>query len=390
MDLVIDTNENGVIINNGFTSNGNVIPYLNWVTYDIIPGNKNNFVSVDITEKVKDVNGDEMRAVVAGVANYNTAERNGIRKAKGGSVVIYDYRLTSNDYNKTNQATHNLRFGRMFDSIGKEGDTIFDENIYDGVTPYMSGLKNVAIANLDGRNFNASDVRDYTELELILCDEFGANLYKINNQETRNGYVYFFWAFDITRSVPSRFFGFDNPNYDKLIAGLGTDYLPGRFKPFSSNYYNRVNNGNALYRTTFAPIKAPIIPMDVKVLDDSRWLILNGYSGNIKYYYQNPYDGIVYEVEGNYQGEAFEITFDNNNIPKLTWSSNQFDSFAIDNYVNVTDYTDEELANWNRCLDEMDFRVYSPQTSPIGYENNVIGGAKYQNRTLKSPKSLDR
>ncbi|MBQ7257247.1 MAG: hypothetical protein IJS60_06085 [Abditibacteriota bacterium] len=390
MDLVIDTDDNGNIINNGFMDNGNVIPYLNWVSYDIIPGNKNNFVSVDITEKVKDASGNEFRAVVAGIANYNTAERNGIRKAKGGSVVMYDYRLTVSDYNKTNQDTYNIRFGRMFDSIGKEGDTIFDDSIYDGISPYISGLKKVAIANLDGRNFNSSDVRNYSELQLVLCDEFGANLYKVNSQEVRNGYVYYFWTFDGTRSVPSRYFGFDNPNYDKLIAGLGTDYLPGRFKPFSSNYYNRVYNGNAAYRTTFAPIKAPIIPLDVKVLDDGKWLILNGYSGNIKYYYQNPYDEIIYEVEGKYQGEAIEVTFDNNNIPKLTWSSNQFESFAIDNFVNVTNPTDEELANWNRVLDEMDIRVYSPQNSPIGYDNNIVGGARYSNRVLKSPKSLDR
>ena len=408
MDLVIYVNKDGKVINNNFI-NGMVVPQLNWVTYDNVQGAKNNYVSLDISEKILDRNGDEMRVVVCGIANYNVSERNGIRRAKGGSVAIYDYRMDANLTQNTNNATHIKRFGRLYDTIGKPGDGIYNTDTYDKtVGSYISGLKKVVIANLDGRNFNSGDIKDYDKLEVILCDDFGANLYYVADSEVKGNMFFYYWNYDTKRSISSKYFGHEHPNYDKYITNLASN-IPNvmRFQPFSANYYSR-NSYNNLYLTDYAPIKAPIVPIDVKVLSNGNWLILNGWTGELKYNYENPADGLLYTIEGKYYGEVIELGFKTIRetvnseevdvvYPEVIWTSNQFKSIAIDDYLTIyksgsnwTGWSNEQLDNWNRVLDDMDIRVYSPQNSIIGYENNIIGGAKYTNKTLKSPRSLDR
>lgn len=398
LDLVIETDLDGNVTGNrNICDNYSVVPYLNWVTYDVISGNKFNFVSVDITEKIKDMNGNPMRAVVCGVSNYNASDRNGIRRGKGGSVLIYDYRMNDVAPGQEGKEAYALRFGKLYDTIGKKGDNIFDINTSDNVLPVISGLKKVVIENLDGRNYQEEALSDYTDLRLILCDEIGAIEYTIGDTQVYNGLTYYFWEYNNNRKIPANIFGLDDPNYDTYIVRLsGTNYadlMPGRFKPFTSKYYSRMASGNQDYITNYAPLKAPVIPMDVKVLSNGNWLVLNGYSGKLTYNYKNPYDGLVYNIEADYHGEVMEFEFMEDNgivYPEIVWQSNQLKSFAIDDYVTIGNYTNNQLDDWNRALDEMDGKVYSPNASPIGYQNNIIGGFKYTNKALRVPKSLDR
>ncbi|MBQ0105182.1 MAG: hypothetical protein KBT47_03995, partial [Armatimonadetes bacterium] len=391
LDLVIETDENGDIAGNEFYD-GNVLPYLNWVSYDIIPGNKNNFVSVDITEKLKDADGNEMRAVVCGIANYNASDRNGVKRAKGGSVVIYDYRMDTENFADTDEDAYLKRFGRIYDSIGKNGDNIFGNNT-DSAVPSFSGVKKVIIANFDGRNFDPNDIQEYSDLELVVCDDMGVCSYTIENKNKANGVTYYYWDYNINKLIPADYFGLNDPLYDVNIVAFRNDLVPGRFRPFSSNYYNRVNNGDTALRTSYAPLKVPIVPMDAKVLPNGNILVLNGYSGKVTYNYKNPYDNLVYDIEADYRGEAIEFTFGTErglDYPEIVWTSNQLKSYCIDDYVTVGNYTEEELSNWNRILDNLDGKVYSPDNSPINYDNNIIGGFSYMNKPLRVPKSLDR
>lgn len=393
LDLIIETDTNGNVVNNSFDSRGYVMPYLNWTTYDIITGNKTNFVSVDITEKVKDKDDNEMRAVVCGVSNYNLNEKNGIRRSKGGSVVMYAYRMNSDNYNSTSQEDYLNRLGRMYDCIGQQNDSIYSSNnsynitntdrilAFNSIKYNFNGLKKVVIENLDGRNYNSDDIKPYSNLQLLICDESGVILYHIDGDGS--------WNYDADKAVFADYFGANDPSSDTSINTKISSYgAKPRFKPFSTEYYNRISASGS-NKTTYAPLKAPIVPIDVKVLPSGNWLILNGFSGKVNYSYKNPYDQITYDIESDYFGEALEFTFGNDGV-ELVWASNQLESYAIDDYLNVNSNTEEDINNWNRILDEMDGRVYSPDNSPFGYDNNIIGGFKIVNKKLKSPRSIDR
>jgi len=394
LDLTFATDSSGNAVDCDVDSYGRIIPYLNWVSYDIIPDKKFNYTSIDITEKIKDSDGNVFRAIVTGIANYNASERNGIRLSKGGSVLIYDYRLTDSDYSVFNSDTYYKRFGRAFDGIGKNGDSIFDEDTSDSVKPYISGLKKVVIENLDGRSYDSGDIKPYTQLRLILCDEFGANAYSITSSSVTNGVLNYYWGYDSSKRVPAKYFGLNDPTADTAIVSLipgVPPFMTARFKPFTASYYGRVGGSDVTYRTTFAPIKAPIIPVDLKVLPNGNWLVLNGYSGNLDFKYKNPYDKRVYEIKGRYTGEAIEFKFTTGFVlPEIVWSSNSFKSFAVDDYLSMPNYSSEELNNWNAVLDNFDGSVYSPDATSYGYNSNIIGGWKLNNKALQSPRSLDR
>lgn len=403
LDLVIETDENGNVTDKNAKKDYSVIPYLNWATYDTIQGNKNNFVSVDITENINDRNGNKMRAVVCGVSNYNASDRNGIRRSKGGSVRIYDYRIGNADNSLKNAETYALRFGKLYDTIGKKGDVVFDISSdieSSSVQPSINGLKKAVIANLDGRDYQEEALSDYDDLRILICDEFGVNEYYIDNKEVYNGVTYYFWRFNYNRCVHGDF-AFEIPsdaerdseyrNYNNTgVFNIKSNLLSAMFKPFSVKYYARCG-GDLMNRTNVAPLKAPILPMDVKVLPNGNWLILNGYSGKVNYTFTNVTDNKDYYVEGTYNGEVIEVSFnDSTNEPEIVWSSNNLESFAVDDYMTFGNWTVYEQNEWNNILDDMDGRVYSYDASPFGYNNNIIGGYRYSNKPLKSPKSLDR
>lgn len=405
-------------------NNGHVIPYLNWVTYDTIQDKKFKYTSVDVSDIVYNPFTDSnIRVVVAGIANFNAAERNGLKKSRGGSVLLYSYVIDKADVNLDNIA--NQRFGKSIDGIGKYGDSIGIPTVLDDIVGeslndmLITEIKGLKKASISGYGFNSSGSTDLSNMGIVICDDSGVIEYVVkrdsSNNPIKNANNTYVWV--PRRYVPATLFGVERPESDKLIRGTFVSKsldltIPARFRPFSDAYYQRVGFGagysigsNGEFKTNWMPIKAPVIPMDVKVLSNGNWLITNGYSGNLKYRYKNPYDGNVYTTEAKYNGDVLEVEFKDVNsgapewwCPRIIWSNNNFDSYTIDDYISGISsgsYNTDQAEAWNAIVENLDGFTYMDSTS-TGSNNQpsalgkTIGGWKMKNTPLQAPKSADR
>ena len=411
-------------------NNGNVLPYLNWVSYDSIQDKRYKYVSLDVSEVVyHPALNMNMRVIVAGIANFNAAERNGLKKSKGGSVVMYSYIIDPSDAGQSN--INDLRYGKSFDGIGKSGDKVGLPDtpiaIMAGTpkTNEIKGLKKIAIIDK-----GSATPYDFTDIGIVVCDDSGVIEYKVQRDATntntpKEAYSNGSYAWESKKYIPATFFGIENPTIDKLTAGSifmdnQSVFLTSRIRPFSKVFYDRINFANGFsnkdYENNWMPLKAPIIPMDVKILPNGNWLVANGYSGNLQSRYQNPYDGNVYVAEGKYNSEILEFEFRNINSPDpdiemwyplLIWSSNNFLSYNIDDYIPGILKTgshdagwfssrEEQIKNWLVTLEDLDGFVYTDKSSedsnnqPKSEIGKSIGGWKLKNTPLQSVKSADR
>ncbi|MBQ9359303.1 MAG: hypothetical protein IJT95_07160, partial [Abditibacteriota bacterium] len=424
--------DNGGILEDCYvTDKGEIMPYLNWICYDSFTDKKFKFTSVQVSDVIYDpVAGKDIRLVVAGVANFNAAERSGLKKSKGGSVLLYSYDLLDNT------DTVN-RYGKAIDSIGKSNDKIgipgtlgdmLQTNVSDLLLKNISGLKKAVIT---GYHFNqGSESADMSHIGIAILDDSGVVEYVVardgSNKPIQHADGTYQWK--SRRFVSAGFFGINNPDADKLTRGSRVSELvsvtfPGRIRPFSTYYYNRAafangysRSANINYKNDWMPLKAPVVPMDLKVLDNGNWLVTNGFSGDLTFRYKNPYDGNVYLAKGKYNGEVFEVDFqdvydgaeDNQEwwTPRLVWSNTNIESYNIDDYLpNITKsprsiwYLElaDQIALWNRSVEEMDGLVYPDtavedngeitQPSSLG---TIVGGWRNSGVKMTFPKSADR
>ncbi|MBR4748770.1 MAG: hypothetical protein IK083_04260 [Abditibacteriota bacterium] len=413
------------------TDKGEIMPYLNWICYDSFTDKKFKFTSVQVSDVIRDpVAGKDVRLVVAGIANFNAAERSGLKKSKGGSVLIYSYDLLDNT------DTVN-RYGKAIDSIGKKTDKLgvpgtFGDMLADSVSNKLlqsiSGLKKAVIT---GYHFNqGSESADMSHIGIAVLDDSGIVEYVVardgSNSPIQNSDGTYQWKG--RRFVTASYFGMNSPEADKLTRGSQVaEYslvtFPGRVKAFSADYYKRAGfasgysqGSNTTYRNNWLPLKAPLVPMDLKVLGNGNWLVTNGFSGDLNYRYKNPYDGNVYLAKGKYTGEVFEVDFqdvydgnENNQewwAPRLVWSNTNIRSYNVDDYLPNIEKSPraiwflelaDQIALWNRTVEEMDGVIYpDPSVADNGDVNQptvlgtIVGGWRNSGAKMSFPKSADR
>ncbi len=430
VDLTL-TDNNGILEDCYVTDKGEVMPYLNWICYDSFTDKKFKFTSVQVSDVIRDpIAGKDIRLVVAGIANFNAAERNGLKKSKGGSVLLYSYDLLDNS------DTVN-RYGKAIDSIGKKTDKIgipatlgdmLETNVSDMLLKSISGLKKAVIT---GYHFNqGSESADMSHIGIAILDDSGVVEYVVardgSNRPITNADGTYQWK--ARRFVSAGFFGINSPDGDKLTRGSQvSEYalmtFPGRIRAFSTDYYHRAGfasgysrGSNTTFKNDWMPLKAPLLPMNMKVLNNGNWLITNASTGDLSFRYKLPYDGNVYMAKGKYNGEIIEVDFQNvfdgseNNqewwSPRLVWSNSNIESYNVDDYLPNIEKSPrsmwylelaDQIALWNRSVEEMDGVVYPDPnvegngdiTQPASL-GNIVGGWRNSGARMTFPKSADR